>query len=159
MIGYVSFFVQGIPRPAGSRSYFGHAKSGKAIMAPANKHQKSWQELIRMEAKRAWAGSPLLLGPVMLTSVFLFPRPDCHYRTGKNRHLLRSTAPRFMLVKPDEDKLQRALRDALTGIVFKDDAQIVRCLSLKRYTDDPDIFGVKVDIGEWNAQDYLCGQP
>jgi crossover junction endodeoxyribonuclease RusA len=154
----VSFFVHGNPQPAGSRSFYGMSKSGKAIMAPANKKQKSWQELVRLEAKRAWGDKPLLTGPVTLVTFWVLVRPKSHYRTGKNRSKLRLDAPVVCAVKPDEDKLQRALRDALTGIVWKDDAQVVCCFSYKAYTDDGHDVGVQVSVTEYNEWDFRVVQ-
>jgi Holliday junction resolvase RusA-like endonuclease len=60
--------------------------------------------------------------PVGVSFDFRFPRPRSHY--GK-RGLLPS-APRHMVTKPDLDKLIRAALDALTGIIWRDDAQVVR---------------------------------
>jgi len=39
-------------------------------------------------------------------------------------------------VKPDVDKLVRAINDALTGIMFKDDAQVVSMSVSKEYDDE-----------------------
>lgn len=129
----IVFFVHGKPQTAGSRSFFGFAKSGKAIIAPANKHQKSWQDAVRIEAKRAFAETPPMECPVTLVTLWSIPRPKSHFRTGKNSKLLRTDAPIACAVEPDEDKLQRALRDALTGVAWKDDALVACCFSCKIY--------------------------
>jgi Holliday junction resolvase RusA-like endonuclease len=47
-------------------------------------------------------------------------------------------------VKPDLDKLTRALLDALTGRVWKDDAQVVRLVVDKAYSERP---GVEIRVG------------
>lgn len=39
----------------------------------------------------------------------------------------------FPVVKPDADKLARSIFDALTGIVFVDDAQVIDCRIRKHY--------------------------
>ena len=52
------------------------------------------------------------------------PRPKGHYRTGKNALILRKNAPEHPTTKPDATKLLRSTEDALTGILWKDDAQI-----------------------------------
>ncbi|MFZ1730810.1 MAG: RusA family crossover junction endodeoxyribonuclease [Bacteroidota bacterium] len=57
--------------------------------------------------------------------LFLLPRPKSHFRSGRNAHLLRETAPRFPTSKPDADKLSRAVLEALTGVAYKDDAQVI----------------------------------
>ena len=59
--------------------------------------------------------------PLNLEVDFYVPRPKGHF--GKRG--LRLSAPAFPTVKPDATKLLRAVEDALTGIVWRDDAQVV----------------------------------
>lgn len=47
----------------------------------------------------------------------------------------RPSAPHYPAVKPDATKLVRAVEDALTGICWRDDAQIVNQDVRKRYAD------------------------
>lgn len=49
------------------------------------------------------------------------------------------------VVKPDIDKLQRAMLDALTGVAWHDDAQVVQVYAKKRYGQ---IQGVAVVVRE-----------
>ena len=65
-------------------------------------------------------------------------RPKGHF--GK-RGLLPS-APIAPIVKPDLLKLARAVEDALSGLVYKDDAQIVREILDKHYGEP-----ARVEIG------------
>lgn len=88
-------------------------------------------------------GEPILLGAVHVTAVFYFPRPKSHYRTGKNAHLLRDDAPSYKAGHPDLDKLQRAIGDSLTGIVVRDDKQIVAWTTVKLYGDQA---GVELQV-------------
>jgi Holliday junction resolvase RusA-like endonuclease len=59
--------------------------------------------------------------PVRLWLTFQFVRP----KSAKNRPL--------MVVKPDLDKLVRGVCDALTGVIYHDDAQVVEIIASKRY--------------------------
>jgi len=61
--------------------------------------------------------------------VFQFVRPKSHY-TAKGA--LRDAAPRHV-GKPDIDKLCRAVLDALTGIAYADDSQVVALDASKVY--------------------------
>lgn len=88
-------------------------------------------------------GQELILGPVLVTATFTFPRPKSHYRTGKNAHLLRDDAPHYKTGHPDLDKLQRAIGDSLTGIVVRDDKQIVAWNTVKSYAD---LAGVEIIV-------------
>ena len=44
----------------------------------------------------------------------------------------------LMTVKPDVDKVLRATLDALTGIAYEDDAQVVDAHPVKRYGPRPE---------------------
>jgi Holliday junction resolvase RusA-like endonuclease len=61
------------------------------------------------------------------------PRIGSHYGSGKNAEKLKPTAPKFHTVKPDATKLLRSTEDALTGILWRDDAQIARQTVEKSY--------------------------
>lgn len=79
----------------------------------------------------AGIGRALITGPVTLRVTFVRPRPAGHYgRTG-----LRPSAPAHPTVRPDLTKMLRALEDALTGVVWRDDAQVVHLDVVKAYGD------------------------
>lgn len=80
-------------------------------------------------------------GPLRVEMAFTLARPSSHYRTGRNRALLRAGAPLRPSGTPDLSKLARAAEDSLTdaGIV-KDDARIVEYSRLAKVFigEDPD---------------------
>jgi len=127
MFDPIEFLVLGKARPAGSkRALPVKLKSGetKTIVVDANKHSKPWKQQVAQTARCMYHG-PLLDEPVALALIFVVPRPKSHFRTGKNSHLLRESAPDRPTVKPDLLKLARGVEDALTGIIYRDDALIV----------------------------------
>ncbi len=64
----------------------------------------------------------------------MIARPKSHYRTGRmTSHLLTGNAPLHPTSKPDLLKLARAAEDALTGLVWADDAQVVEMTLTERY--------------------------
>ena len=67
-------------------------------------------------------GSEMLDGPVAVEVAFFLPRG----KTVKRKQ---------PAVKPDLDKLVRAVLDALTGYCYKDDGQVVRVVAVKEYAD------------------------
>jgi Holliday junction resolvase RusA-like endonuclease len=84
-------------------------------------------------------------GPVTASFTFYLRRPKSHYlKNGA----LRPKAPRRHTTKPDVLKLARAIEDALTGIVYQDDAQIV-CEQLEKYYGDPERVVIQIE-------DVLC---
>lgn len=130
------FTVLGEPQPAGSKKAFVvPAKGGgrgRAVVTDANKKAKPWQREVKQAASEAFSGE-LLRGPVALRLSFFRPRPKGHYGTGRNAAKVKDSAPGFPTTRPDALKLARAVEDALTGVIWADDAQIVDETLLKRY--------------------------
>lgn len=144
MIPPISFFVAGVAKPAGSKRAFFIKKLNRAIITDANPNSKDWKIDVKHRAQERYDG-PLLTCPLAVKFTFYILRPKGHYRTGKNIQLLRDGAPAFPASKPDVLKLSRGVEDALTGIIWKDDAQIVTEHIAKRYAHAP---GVQIDIYE-----------
>lgn len=57
-----------------------------------------------------------------------FQRPKSHFGSGKNSDKLKPSAPVYHKNTPDHDNLVKFYADAMTGIVYHDDKQIVGCL-------------------------------
>lgn len=127
----LEFTVFGTPAPAGSKRAF--VVAGRARVTDANAKAKPWKAEIRQAVGRAMEGKDLLQGPLEVSFVFYAKRPQGHYRTGKNAGVVKDTAPGYPTVKPDALKLARSVEDALTGVVYHDDSQIVIEHLEKRY--------------------------
>lgn len=123
----IELTIIGTPAPQGSktRTRFGVREDNPAT--------KPWRATVAWEAHALWQGRPLIDLPVEVDALFVFPRPKAHYRTGRNAHLLRDTAPAWCATKPDADKLARAIGDALTGVLLRDDNRIVNWRIRKVY--------------------------
>lgn len=131
----LSFTVAGTPAPQGSKRYLGRA-NGKGVMVESSKKVAPWRADVRSAAEQAMDGrdwSHLWDSPLFVRVHFRFDRPKSHYRTGRNAHLLRDAAPDRPAGRPDVDKLTRAVLDALTGTVWRDDSQIVSLWVSKVY--------------------------
>lgn len=134
------FEVAGKPVPQGSMQAF--VVAGKARVT----HRKAgplieYREMIRRGAESC--GLPPIDGPVQVKVIFSLPRPKIHYGTGKNATKLKQFAPLAPVTRPDMDKLFRSVGDAITGICFKDDSQIVRLIAEKVYGDPATTVEVK----------------
>lgn len=55
------------------------------------------------------------------------------------------------VVKPDLDKLIRAIGDALTGIAWKDDGQVTAWIANKRYAEEGELAGAYIEIARADA--------
>jgi len=89
---------------------------------------------VRIFAMQAYRGN-LLIGPVYLCIEFVLARRKDHYGTGRNKGILKPSAPKYHLVQPDLCKLTRSTEDALTGVIWKDDSQVVTHSTTKRYNN------------------------
>lgn len=136
----IEFFVPGKPQPAGSKK--GFARGRHVSIVDANDKSKPWQATVALFASEAYSG-PLLEGPIAVTFVFFHERPKGHYGTGRNAGVLKDWAPIAPTGKPDVLKLARGVEDALSGVVYRDDAQIVDETLYDRYGATP---GVSVSI-------------
>lgn len=133
---FLSFWVPGLPAPGGSKRFLGLNKRGKAIITDDSLRNKHWRELVAIFA-HPHAPKDLLRGSLKVTFEFVMPRPKYHYHTGKKAGVLRDNAPYYHTVKPDALKLARSTEDALTGVIWSDDAQTARLEIEKRYGDKP----------------------
>jgi Holliday junction resolvase RusA-like endonuclease len=124
--------VNGIPSPAGSKSGFAIPGTNRVVIVDAAKRSRGWKNDVADEAARAMAGD-LWRGPLLVQIVFGFPRPKAHFGTGRNADQVKSSAPHYHVVRPDVDKLSRAVMDALRGVVYADDSQVVCKTVSKQY--------------------------
>lgn len=135
----IEFFVPGIAAPGGSKNVYVNKETGKVSVVDACKRNKPWRNTV---VYHAWPHRPkeLLIGAVELRVDFLMKRPKYHFGTGKNSRKLKPSAPKYCIKKPDATKLLRALEDALTGVIWKDDAQVIKQVVRKHYGDRPGAF-------------------
>lgn len=79
---------------------------------------------------------------------FYIERPKSHYRTGKNAHLLKESAPYTPTHQRsgDADNFAKAVLDEMNGLVFADDAQVVRLTVEKAYATEPERAGVLIEV-------------
>ena len=122
----LEFVVGGIPAPQGSKRAF--VRGGRVSLVESCARVKPYRAHIALTASHARTGAPTGLR-VGIGIAFVFARPKSHY-TSKGA--LRAGAPSHP-GKPDIDKLCRAVLDALTGILYHDDAQVVSLNASKRY--------------------------
>jgi len=118
--------IEGYPVPKGSLKPI-RTKTGRIILVPDNQAElKVWTNTIHQQLV-----SPYMIdeGPVAVDLIFFMPRP----KTVKRE------AP---WVYPDLDKLLRAVLDALTGKVYRDDGQVIWVHMGEEYADneEPGVF-------------------
>jgi Holliday junction resolvase RusA-like endonuclease len=156
----IDFFVPGAPVAAGSKKAFPvHGRDGRthvAVTDDSGPKGVEWRAAIRHAAAAAIAdvsdrdANRLLVDwcPVRLELAFVVARPRGHLAT---RGGVRPSAPSHPTTRPDVLKLARAVEDACTGILWRDDSQIVEELLAKRYAAVGGPIGVYVRVAPVGA--------
>ena len=118
------FSVFGSAATKGStRSFVSHS-TRKVVTIADNRRLPEFTKLIQIAAKWARVKLTPKPHPVTMSITWTFIRPK---REQKRPH---------HTVKPDIDKLERAVLDALTGIAYDDDAQVTTVVKHKQYGDE-----------------------
>lgn len=125
-----AFFVEGRPVPQGSKQaiiIWSGGRKGlgepRAVLVEDKSSRvklKAWRAAIAKVAVVAYTG-PIVTEAVDVSLSFRLARPKTVTRP-------------LPIVAPDVDKMERAVLDALTGSLIKDDAQVVDGYRRKRYT-------------------------
>ena len=121
----IQFTVYGKPEPQGSMKAFMRKGARFPVVTSDNKDLKSYRQnlsVVALERCEVEGFDPIpKKTPVEIDITFYFNRPASKSKRAE------------FTVKPDLDKLMRAVGDALTGICFEDDSQIVHAIIRKRY--------------------------
>ena len=120
----VAFEVYGEAKAESKRT--GRARAGKdgSIIQgrryePADR--KDWKAMVRDSAVRAMDGQPPLEGPLIVNMVFMRPKPPSWPKKSCKGNLW----PWSWWKKPDLNNLVKPAEDAMSTVVWLDDAQIV----------------------------------
>ncbi len=123
----ISFTVLGKPSPSGSKKAFQHRGTGRIVVVDTAKGKAKWQATSKRAAIAAakecnWECTS---EAVTLAVSFTFARPLSHFGTGSKSSILKPSAPNWHTQKPDRTKLLRCIEDAFTGVLWKDDSQVI----------------------------------
>jgi Holliday junction resolvase RusA-like endonuclease len=160
-MGWVPFFsieIVGNPQTAGSKRSFvpvhpvtkqpyRNKKTGGIVTAVVDDNPKStdWKALVARQVSEKFRLEPLDEA-CALRLIFFRVRPASHFNAKGD---LKPSAPPFPASVPDSVKLTRAVEDAMTKIVWKNDSRIVDHVIKKRWGPRP---GVKVEVFRWNPE-------
>ena len=117
----IHFTVYGKPIPQGSQRAFMRPGMRQPVITSDNRALGPWRLKIGAVAESLKAQKFDRGAPVEVAMDFYFARPGS------------AKARKSMTVRPDLDKLVRAVFDAITGILIADDAQIVEHHARKYY--------------------------
>lgn len=141
--------VYGIPGPQGSKTAKGRNRTtGRLVMVESSKKVKPWREAVRAAALTALNNMTReqrrtfpMDGPLAVRMVFTLPKPTSAPKRTRT----------WPIRYPDVSKLARSTEDALTKVIWADDARVVEYDRLAKVFahEDPEALdepGVLIEI-------------
>lgn len=127
----IKFTVPGQPvakgRPRASRT-----ATGVRMRTPEK--TAAYERKVKAFAINAMLGGKPVAGPVRLKVSIVVPIPASWSRVRKERA---RTGEICATKKPDADNVLKAIKDAMNGVVYADDAQVIEIQLSKAYGDEP----------------------
>jgi Holliday junction resolvase RusA-like endonuclease len=117
---------------------FHHPHTKQIVTVHQSKGLKAWERAVKKAAKKAHKDGKPSKSPFQLSCKFMLPKPKTSKRV-------------FPTVRPDLDKLVRAIADALTGVFWDDDSQVTGLSAAKFYVA-PGEEGVAVSVAALSAE-------
>jgi Holliday junction resolvase RusA-like endonuclease len=117
----VEFIVLGVAQSKGSMRHYTPKGHVNPIITSSNRNLKAWEQLVAHTAQHA-AHGVFFTGPVSVELRIRFSRPKSLAKKVQHH-----------TVTPDLDKLARGALDGLTGIVYRDDSQVVALSAVKTF--------------------------
>lgn len=126
----ITFTAWGTPRPKGSKKHY-RDKSGQVRIVEAHPATRHWETAVAGAAVEAAREHRALEGPVAVDLTFYVPTP----KSAPKRRWV------YPIRWPDADKLARCVCDAMTGVIYRDDAQVTTLTARKIYAGRQDDHG------------------
>ena len=128
----LTFHIHTIPVPKGRPKF---SKIGGFVRTYTPKKTQDFETEVREAAKQAMTREPLET-PLAVYLYFRLPIPQSYSKKRTTACLTGSEKP---TKKPDLDNLAKSVLDALNGVIYLDDSQIVSLHMTKVYSQYPGI--------------------
>ena len=138
----ITFIVPGKPVGKGRPRA---AARGKHITLYTPQKTATYESTVALAADQAMAGKPLITGPVETLMTIVLPVPVSWSKRKQADALAGVVMPTS---KPDMDNVVKAIFDAINGIVWTDDVQVVGLRVRKVYGTVP---RVQVTVAPYRA--------
>jgi Holliday junction resolvase RusA-like endonuclease len=122
------------------------ARRGVHVVAYTPAETVSYENLVKMAATLAMRGTEPTAGPVALTVSLSMQIPASW---SNKRRALAAAGLIAATKKPDADNVLKGIKDGCNGIIWRDDAQVVRIALEKRYSETP---GARVEVAAMEGQ-------
>ena len=144
----IEFTIPGPPQGK-ARPRVVRTKSGISLTYTPDKTVR-YEELTRIRYQAAAHGFKFADdAQVAVLIIARYPTPKSKSKKVKTAMLARQIKP---TKKPDWDNIGKIICDALNGIAYKDDSQIVLGQVAKEYSDDP-----RTDVRMWEVNYHEAG--
>lgn len=128
----VKFEVLGVPVGKGRPRF---STQGGFVRAITPEKTANYETLVRLSYQQKYAGCTFEKNvPLMADITALFPIPKSASKKLQAKMLSGAVRP---TKKPDCDNIIKAVLDALNGVAYYDDSQVVKICIRKRYDTNP----------------------
>lgn len=135
------FIVNGAPRGKQRARTFYNARMGK-MQSITPEQTKDYESLIRWSFKEA-GGEYMGDKCITLNIVAVYPIPKSFSKSKRQEAIEGRIFPK---VKPDLDNMAKAVLDALNGVCYADDKQVIAFSLCKKYGTEPRL---EVEVLGW----------
>ena len=119
----IQFLVDIKPKPQQR-----HRSNGRFQYDPSSKDKQDFLFLVKQ-----YAPKQPITDIVEMDITFCYKRPASHFRSKNKKKILKDNVPFFKSSKADLDNLIKFVCDALNGVFYKDDSQVVSIHARKLY--------------------------
>lgn len=139
ILAEVRFDIPGPPKAQGRAktrivTAKGTGRQFASIYTPASSRKEAGE--VRYLASRQMGDRVPFEGPIQINLSFLLAIPTSFSKKARREAL---AGWQFPAKKPDYDNLAKLICDAMNGIVYRDDSQIVTAFITKRYSEQPTV--------------------
>lgn len=139
----VCFFVPGEPKGKGRPRF---TTRGRCVRPYTPKETADYEDQIKAAALGCEDQEmlmPFWEGPVSVTIMARYGLPK---NMTKSERALVAAGVKRPTKKPDADNVAKVVLDALNGVAWADDKQVVYLSVLKTFADDPENVGLKIQV-------------
>jgi Holliday junction resolvase RusA-like endonuclease len=129
----VQYSVPGEPRGKGRPKF---ARRGNFVKTYTDAKTTSYEDQIRFYALKAMGDSKVIEGAVRVFVSIRMAVPKSYSKKRREACLSGSEKP---LKKPDWDNVAKSICDAMNGVVYGDDTQIVEAHVTKQYAEQSQV--------------------
>ena len=122
------FEIPGEPHGKGRPRF---RRLGNFVSTYNDKKTQSYEALVKQSAKEAFGDTDILETPISLYLYIKLPIPKSYSKKRSEACLNGSEKP---IKKPDASNVLKSVEDAMNGVVYKDDSQIVNFHVTKVYS-------------------------